>query len=154
MDFTFGDLFEKKIFEALDTCVFVVISTAIRQLPINIFISGTVDHSVFTVYIPKLEHTSTLGSWVIVSDISLGYRLLDLISGFFVLVSVDFTALDIGIGGCTLVCPLPFLFTRDQGKLSKLIFGCRSGYTYHLIGCNSMPACFHFLFEGSTENYN
>lgn len=48
----------------------------------------------------------------------------------------------------------PFLFTRDQGKLSKLIFGCRSGYTYHLIGCNSMPACFHFLFEGSTENYN
>lgn len=71
MDFTFGDLFEKKIFEALDTCVFVVISTAIRQLPINIFISGTVDHSVFTVYIPKLEHTSTLGSWVIVSDIRL-----------------------------------------------------------------------------------
>lgn len=48
----------------------------------------------------------------------------------------------------------PFPFRRDQGKLRKLIFGCRSCYTSHLIGCNSMPPCFHFLFQGSTENYN
>ncbi|WVO24433.1 uncharacterized protein IAS62_005801 [Cryptococcus decagattii] len=76
MDFAFRDLFEKKNIEALDTCVFVVISTAIRQLPINIFILGS----------------------------ALGYRLLDIISGiFFVLVSVDFTTLDINIVGCTVV---------------------------------------------------
>ncbi|KAL0241891.1 hypothetical protein I308_106065 [Cryptococcus tetragattii IND107] len=132
MDFTFGDLFEKKIFEALDTCVFVVISTAIRQLPINIFISGTVDHSVFTVYIPKLEHTSTLGSWVIVSDIRLwvtGYWISFLVFLFW----------------------FPWILRL---WISASVAALWSGYTYHLIGCNSMPACFHFLFEGSTENYS
>lgn len=118
MDFTFKDLFEKKNLEALDTCVFVVISTAIRQLPINIFISGIMDHLVFTVYISKLEYTSILGSWVIVSGYqALGYRLLDLISSFFLLwVSVDCTALNIGIRGCTLVSPLHF--PSDETKVN------------------------------------
>ncbi|XAO27212.1 hypothetical protein I312_106054 [Cryptococcus bacillisporus CA1280] len=77
MDFAFRDLFEKKNFEALDTCVFVVISTAIRQLPINIFILGSV------------------GSGLSATGSHFGF--------FFVLVSGDFTALDIGIVGCTVV---------------------------------------------------
>lgn len=41
----------------------------------------------------------------------------------------------------------PFPFRRDRGKLITLIFGCRSSYTYHLIGCNSMPPCFHSFFK-------
>lgn len=155
MDFAFRDLFEKKNFEALDTCVFVVISTAIRQLPINIFILGSVGHLVFTVYIFKPEYTSTLGPGLSFLDIRL------LVIGYWISFRVFFCSGFCGFYGSGyryrwLHCgePPPFPFRRDQGKLSKLIFSCKPGYTYHLIGCNSMPPCFHFLFEGSTENDN
>lgn len=117
MDFAFRDFFEKMDFEALDTCVFVVISTAIRQLLINIFILGSVGHLVFTVYIFKPEYTSTLGPGLSFLDIRLwviGYWIS--FRFFFVLVSVDFTALDIDIVGCTVVSPLPF--PSDETKVN------------------------------------
>lgn len=65
-------IFSRKRISRLWTLVFLsFISTAIRQLPIHIFISGTVDHLVFTVYISKLEYTPTLGPGLSFLDIRL-----------------------------------------------------------------------------------
>lgn len=90
MDFTFRDLFEKRNFEALDTCVFVVYLNRHSSATYPHFYLGHCgSFGFYGLYFQAGVHAN-LGSWVIISGYqALGYRLLDLISVFFlVLVSM------------------------------------------------------------------